>query len=118
MFCQLYALIYINELTSTQTPYEILKNCSLFKCHGIARTEATKEPLFIIIVQSQFAFETENVLKDYQDVMKQLNIFYSQVVDFVRDNTEGYFDKLIPKPLVFDDVIDQMKANGYYQHLN
>lgn len=78
----------------------------------------THDLLFSIVVQTEFAFEVENQDKDYLDVMKRLNIFYDQITDFVRDNTEGHFDKLIPKPFVFDDVIARIKAHGYYQYLN
>nr|WP_121272844.1 hypothetical protein [Pedobacter schmidteae] len=80
--------------------------------------EKTKYMLFAITVHSEFAFEVENEQKDFQDIMKQLNLFYCEIVDFVRKNTEGYYDKLNPQPLVFDDVIDLIKAHGFYNFIN
>ncbi|MDR6786483.1 hypothetical protein ABIE26_005330 [Pedobacter africanus] len=74
--------------------------------------------LFVVTVHSEFAFELENEKRDFQDVMKQLNLFYSDVINFVRENTEGNFDRLTPIVFAFDDVIEVMKAHGFYQHLN
>jgi len=80
--------------------------------------EKTNNLLFAVTVQSQFAFEVENEQKDYRDIMNQLEEFYSEIVDFVRRNTEGNFDRLIPKPFIFNDVITLIKAHGFYNYIN
>lgn len=107
-----------NYTLNTFFPFKENRNYFVLRWSLDYIDKQTHDLLFSIVVQTEFAFEVENQDKDYLDVMKRLNIFYDQITDFVRDNTEGHFDKLIPKPFVFDDVIARIKAHGYYQYLN